>query len=113
MRENIRLWTVVMMVVLTVGAFAAIAVAQESQTSAKAVTVVGTVVAADWNEDGTVVAVDLQSDDDEYVIADTETAAGLLHLVGQRVTVTGTVAESDEGTLVLTVSTFSVVQESQ
>lgn len=113
MRENIRLWTVVMMVVLTVGAFAAIAVAQESQTGAKAVTVVGTVVAADWNEDGTVVAVDLQSDDDEYVIADTEAAAGLLHLVGQRVSVTGTVAESDEGTLVLTVSTFSVVQENQ
>jgi hypothetical protein len=113
MRKHIRPWTIVFMVVLAAGAFAALAVAQEAESGAKTVTVVGTIVAADWDENGAVVAVNLQSDEDEYVIADTETAAELLHLVGQKVSVTGTVAESEEGSLVLTVSSFSVVKESQ
>lgn len=113
MREHMRVWAVVIMVVAAAGVFASLAIAQETEAGAKAVTVVGTVVAADWDDNGTVVAVNLQSDDDEYIIADNETAAELLHMVGQRVSVTGTVAESEDGSLVLTVSTFSVVKEDQ
>ena len=113
MREHIRPWAIVIMVVLAAGTFPALAVAQEAESGAKTVTAVGTIVAADWDENGSVVAVNLQTDDDEYLIADTETAAELLHLVGQKVSVTGTVAESEEGSLVITVTSFSVVKESQ
>jgi hypothetical protein len=113
MRECFRPSTVVVLAALLVmGAFAALAVAQEAGSDAKSVSVVGTVVAADWDDSGNVVAVNIQTDEDEYVVADTDAAKGLLPLVGQRVRANGTVTESGEGTLVLTVTGFSAVEES-
>ncbi len=113
MRECFRPSTVVVLVaLLVIGAFAALAGAQEAGSDAKSVSVVGTVVAADWDDNGNVVAVNIQTDEDEYVVGDTDAAKGLLPLVGQRVRANGTVTESGEGTLVLTVTGFSVVEES-
>ncbi len=113
MKGNMKVFTICIMVVVLAGAFAVRALAQEDQGHDGTVTLVGTVVAADWDDNGNVIGVDLQTDDQDYIIADTGSGPELLQLVGKKISATGTVSHNDDGVSILTVSSFTVLEEEQ
>jgi hypothetical protein len=72
-------------------------------------TLVGTVIEADWDDDGNVIAVELETDDETISISNRGKGGELLAHVGQRVEVVGTVAVDEEGWEVLFVSSFTLL----
>jgi hypothetical protein len=73
------------------------------------VTLVGTVIEVEWDEEGNISAVDLVTDDGTFVIDLQGVGAGLLAQVGESVEVVGTVYEDHYGLKVLVVSYFTVL----
>jgi tRNA(Ile2) C34 agmatinyltransferase TiaS len=76
------------------------------------VTLVGTIVAADWDEDGNVVVIELETEDAIYELDLSQAGTALLGHVGDTVEVTGSLQEDEDGWEVLVVRSFSVVEES-
>jgi hypothetical protein len=74
------------------------------------VTLVGTVIESDWDEDGNAIAVELRTDDEVYSIASVGRGADLLSYDGQLVEVVGTVSVDDDGWNVLSVSSFTLLE---
>ncbi len=111
MKGRMKVFTICIMVVALAGAFAVRALAQENQGDDGTVTLVGTVVAADWDEQGNVIGVDLQTDEQDYIIADTGSGVEILHLVGKKISATGTVTQNEDGVSILTVSSFKVLDD--
>ena len=80
---------------------------------AESVTLTGALEAYETDEDGNAISVMLISDDGREVVVDTSgEGAALLQHVGSRVTVEGSIASSEEGSDVITVSSFTLVDDS-
>lgn len=115
-----------MMFVLAVLAFflafttmTSVALCQDQESE---VTIEGTVIATEWDEDDNVVSVAISvtifpedSTEEEYVIdyLVTENAKGneLVNFVGQDVRATGTVVEDEDGVFIISVRVFEVIKE--
>jgi hypothetical protein len=87
-------------------------------------TIVGTVTAVDWDEDGNIIAiaisVTIESDEFEeecyqidYYVADTKKGNELSKLIDKLVRVTGKVAEDAEGNKTIYVSDYKVIEEDE
>lgn len=73
------------------------------------VTLIGTVVEAEWDDDGYLIAVDLETGDGTFSISDTGKGNELLAVAGQRVEIVGTVSVDDDGWNVLSVSSYTLL----
>ena len=75
------------------------------------VRLVGTVVASDWDEEGNVLAIDLETSDETYLIDLSGTGQELLSHVGRIVEVVGEVEEDEDGWTHILVSSFTVIPD--
>jgi hypothetical protein len=73
------------------------------------VTLVGTLVEADWDDDGEVIAVELDTEDGVFVIDLSEKGAELIALAGEKVEISGTVYDDEDGWTHLVVVSFKVI----
>jgi hypothetical protein len=73
------------------------------------VTLIGTVVEVDWDDDGFVIAVELETFDGTYSISSSGKGNELLAYGGQRIEVVGTVSAQDDGWNVLFVSSYTLL----
>jgi len=80
---------------------------------ARLVTILGKVVAVDWDEDDKAVEAAIDSDDERYPLADNDKRKELLDLLGEEVKATGTVSEDEDGNKTMEVSRFEVVKEEE
>ena len=104
-RNNRGVWVVAALVTgLALVCLSAQAIGEERD-----VTLIGTVVEADWDDDGNVVAVDLESDDGTFSISASGKGTELLGLAGQRVEVVATVSVNEDGWDVLLVSSYTLL----
>jgi hypothetical protein len=104
-RRNKGIWIAAALVAGLAPFFPALVGGEERE-----VTLVGTVIESDWDEDGNAIAVELRTDDEVYSIASVGRGADLLSYDGQLVEVVGTVSVDDDGWNVLSVSSFTLLE---
>ncbi len=80
-----------------------------AQDVGESVTVTGTIVASQWDDDNNVSAVDLETDEGTYALVLNGSSLELLGLEGANVTVNGTLGENEYGWETITVASFSRV----
>jgi len=73
------------------------------------VTLIGKVVEADWDDNGNVIAVELETESETFSISSSGRGDELLSHVGQRVEVVGSVSEDEDGWSVLVVSSYTLL----
>lgn len=87
-------------------------------------TIIGTVTAVDWDEDGNIVAVaisvTIESDDPDeevyqidYYVADTKKGNELINQVDKLVRATGKVEEDTDGNKTIYISEYEVIEEDE
>jgi hypothetical protein len=105
-RKCCGVWTVIFLVI-GAALFCLPAEAEEEG----AVMIVGTVVESETDEDGNVLAIDLETYEGTYSIELSGEGKELLSYVGETVEIEGVVTEDDEGWRYLEVLSFSVVPD--
>jgi hypothetical protein len=75
-------------------------------------TLVGRVSAVEWDEDGNVLVVELETDDAIYELDLSRGGVALLDQVGATVRVTGALSTDEDGWEVLVVYSFTVLEQS-
>jgi hypothetical protein len=80
---------------------------------AQEITVVGTVIETDWDDDGNVTAIDLVADDGNYAIDLSGRGSELLGHVGETVEIAGSISEDEGGWTTLLVASYTVLQETE
>lgn len=107
--RNRGVWVVATLTMcLAVLCLAALADGEERQAS-----LVGTIVEVDWDDNGDVIAVELETDETTYTVASSGKGRELLNLAGQRVEVRGTISEDEYGWDVIHVTSFTVVSSDE
>jgi hypothetical protein len=75
------------------------------------VTLIGTVVESDWDDDGNVIEIELETDDGSYTIEISGKGQELLAHIDEQVEVVGTQYEDDDGFQYLKVSSYTLITE--
>ena len=74
------------------------------------IVLVGVIVAVDWDENGDVVAVDLQTEEDWSIAVDiSQNSLQLLSLVDEQVEIVGSLFDGDDGWTYIEVRSFTVI----
>ncbi len=109
----------VLMFALAFATMTSVALCQDRESE---VTIEGTVIETEWDEDDNVVSVAISvtifpedSTEEEYMIdylvTENEKGKELVNFVGQDVRATGTAVEDEDGVLVISVRVFEVINE--
>lgn len=103
-RRSDTIWTTVVLAVGIVLVCASVFAGEAGRDA----TLVGTVVAVEWDEDDTPTGIELETEDRAYGIDTTGVGQKLLSHVGERVEVVGTVVEEEDWEY-LEVTSFTVL----
>lgn len=80
----------------------------------KHVTITGTVIPTDWDEDGKVAEVALSTPaEDEYIVTSNALGQELLQFVGARVVATGTVTEDEHWSSRITLNSYETLEDDE
>ena len=95
-----KIWSAIGILSLT------IMIAQTMLAQEKEVTLVGTVVAVDWDDDDNPVQIALSTEDEDIIIAPNDIGTELFDLIDAVIRATGTIVVNDDDEKVMTISAY-------